>query len=60
MLFDTIWAKVVPSIPKATLDKIILLGDDIDTLYDFAPQRILPDFLGGDVDEETFLYGQSK
>lgn len=58
MLFDTIWAKIAPSVDKNTQEKIIMLAEEVDTLFDFAPQTILPEFLGGDVDEDAFLYGQ--
>lgn len=50
MLFDTIWAKIAPTIAPHTLEKIVMLAEEMDTLYDFAPQSILPEFLGGDLD----------
>jgi hypothetical protein len=33
MLFDTIWAKVAPAIPKETLEKVIMIGDEIENIY---------------------------
>lgn len=42
MLFDTIWAKVSSSIAKQTLQKIIMIGDETASLYQYAQQAILP------------------
>lgn len=36
-----------------------MIGEDIEQLYQFAEADILPDFLGGEVDEETFLFGEN-
>jgi hypothetical protein len=38
MLFDTIWTKIAPSIPKETQEKIIMIADEIENVYEFAEQ----------------------
>ena len=58
MLFDTIWNKLLPSIHPHTQEKILMIGDELENLYEFAEPSILPDFLGGDVDLEEFVSGQ--
>ena len=55
MLFDTIWTKITPLIAKDTLEKIVMIGDEVANLYEYAEQEILPSFLGGDVSEDDFL-----
>jgi hypothetical protein len=55
MLFDTIWTKITPLISPHTLDKVVMIGDEVENLYEFAEQSVLPDFLGGDIPEEDFL-----
>jgi hypothetical protein len=55
MLFDTIWTKITPLISPHTLDKVVMIGDEVENLYEFAEQSVLPDFLGGDIAEEDFL-----
>ena len=47
MLFDTIWAKISHNIPKTTQEKIIMIGEDADDLYEFVQPEMLPEFLGG-------------
>lgn len=60
MLFDTIWTKIAPPIPKDTQEKVIMIADELENIYEFADQQILPEFLGGEIDEETFLYGREE
>ena len=50
MLFDTIWNKLLPSIHPHTQEKILMIGDELENVYEFAEPSILPDFLGGDVE----------
>ena len=33
MLFDTIWTKLTHNIPKNTMDKIVMLGEELEDLY---------------------------
>jgi hypothetical protein len=33
MLFDTIWSKITPHMTKETLDKVVMVGDEIKNIY---------------------------
>ena len=33
MLFDTIWNKLTQFVPKSTLDKVVMIGEDLEDLY---------------------------
>lgn len=51
MLFDTIWNSISPSIPPATQEKILMIGNELENIYEFAEPKMLPEFLGGEVDD---------
>ena len=34
-----------------------MIGDEVDLIYEYVDQRILPEWLGGDLPEESWLYG---
>lgn len=33
MLFDTIWTKITPCIAKETLEKVVMIGDEMSNVY---------------------------
>lgn len=55
MLFDTIWNKFSDNICEETQDKIVMLGDDIENVFEEVGSSLLPEFLGGELEDELFL-----